>query len=57
MEPIAHSVHASQLISGTAVGDNTNKFGLYADDVIISLTNPTQLLPHIYHTLDLELHD
>lgn len=52
MEPCAHYIRTNPLISGIKVGDQIHKIGLYADDVIISITNPVQSLPHLHLTLD-----
>lgn len=53
MEPLAHSIRINPVICGIEIGELNHKIGLYADDVIVSITNPTQSLPHLQHTLDL----
>lgn len=53
MEPLAQSIRDNPLISGITTGDRTQKIGLYAEDVIISLTGPVNSLPALHHTLDL----
>lgn len=47
--PLAAAIRAHQMISRLQIGDTTHKLGLYADDVIVILTNPLQSLleqPH-----------
>lgn len=39
-------------ISIIEIGKFNHKIGLYADDVNIFITNPTQSLPYVHHTLD-----
>lgn len=53
MEPLAQSIRDNPFISGITASDRTHKIGLYADYVIISLTDPVKSLPELPHTLDL----
>lgn len=38
IEPLAEVIRSNLLISGIPIGDTIHKIGLYADDIIISLT-------------------
>lgn len=47
MEPFDQAVRTNPSIAGILIGKATHKVGLYADDVIISLTDPLNSLPEI----------
>lgn len=51
MEPLAQTIRTDPHITGIKVRDTTHKIGLYADDVIISLTDPVNSLPHLQRVL------
>lgn len=51
MEPLAAAIRVNPLISGLQVGDTTHKLGLYADNVLIFLTNALQSLPVLHNLL------
>lgn len=53
MGPLAQSIRDNPLILDIEVGNRTHKIGFYADNVIISLTDPVNSLPQPDHTLDL----
>ncbi|XP_078518461.1 uncharacterized protein LOC144783270 [Lissotriton helveticus] len=52
MEPLAQRVRQHNLISGIPFGGDTHKISLYADDILLSLTNPMQSLRALF----IELH-
>lgn len=52
MEPLAQSICDNLLILDITIGERMHKIGLYADDAIISLTDPINSLPELHHTLD-----
>lgn len=44
MEPLSEAIRVHSLISGLQIGAVTHKIGLYVDDMIVAMTNPTQSL-------------
>lgn len=51
MEPLAAVIRLHLLILGQHVGSITYKLGLYADNVIVVMTNPLQSSPALYDIL------
>lgn len=45
IEPLAHAIRAHPRIFGLPIGQHSHKIGLYADDIIIWLTDPLKSLP------------
>lgn len=45
IEPLAESIRANDKIEGIKVGSVNHKIGLFADDIILSLSNPATSLP------------
>lgn len=52
MEPLAQSIQSDHLISEVMIGNTEHKIGLYADDVLLSLTNPLTSLPALKDKLN-----
>lgn len=52
MESLAQSICSAPQVTGITIGDTEHKIGLYADDVIIALTNSKQSLIGIQHIID-----
>lgn len=54
LEPLAQAIRSDPVISGIKIGDTEHKIGLglYANNVIIALTNPKVSLPAVQHILD-----
>lgn len=51
IEPLAQAIRESKDIRGVLINDITYKVGLYADDVLITLTNPEISLPNLFSLL------
>lgn len=51
MEPLAQTICTDPHITGIKVRDTTHKIGLYADNVIISLTDLANSLPQLQRVL------
>lgn len=52
MEPLAQHIRSNTTISGIQIGPVTHKISLFADDVILILTNPTTSLAEVQTTLN-----
>lgn len=53
IEPLAESIRTNPNITGIKIGKYEHKIGLFADDVIISVTNPEASLPTVQNVLEL----
>lgn len=47
MEPLAESIRANPQVTGITVASQQHKIGLFADDIVLTLTNPESLLKTI----------
>lgn len=52
IEPLAASIRANLDISGVKIHNREFKVSLYADDVLLTLTNPVISLPNLHKVLD-----
>lgn len=52
MEPLAEHVRSNPLITGLTIGKTPHNISLFADDVILILTDPTRSLAEVQKTLD-----
>lgn len=52
IEPLAASLHSSPEIRSILRSGNEHKLSLYADDLLLYITDPQNTLPHIMPTLD-----
>lgn len=52
MEPLAIAIRAQEAISGLEIGGYVHKISLYADDVMLYLTNPESSLPNLSQLLE-----
>uniref|UniRef100_A0A3B3D4V0 Reverse transcriptase domain-containing protein n=1 Tax=Oryzias melastigma TaxID=30732 RepID=A0A3B3D4V0_ORYME len=51
IEPLAQAIREQKDIRGITIGDSTYKVGLYADDILITLSNPNVSLPNLFTLL------
>lgn len=51
IEPLATAIRSHPLIKGKQVGGATHKILLYADDILIYLTDPESSIPTLLETL------
>ena len=51
MEPLAEHIRSNPAITGITIGSQTHKISLFADNVILMLTNPSHSLPEIQKVL------
>lgn len=51
IEPLAESIRSNPHITGVTVGPIHHKISLFADDIILIITNPLTSLPHIQDAL------
>lgn len=51
MEPLAEAIRSHPQITGLQIGETAHKIGLYADDVIVIITNPEKSLPILHDLL------
>ena len=51
MEPLAESIRSNKNISGIRIAEVDHKVSLFADDVILMITDPDRSLPEIQRTL------
>lgn len=56
IEPLVQAIRANPLISGILVVYTPHKIGLYADNIIISLTDPLHSMPPLCQVLGPTLH-
>lgn len=52
MEPLPQHIRSNKTISGLQIGNACHKISLFADDVILVLTNPTSSLAEVQTTLN-----
>lgn len=52
MEPLAEAIHSNPDVKGVDVAGSPHKIILFADDILLSLTNPRLSLPNLIKTLD-----
>lgn len=53
IEPLAQAIRQNGLLSGILVGEKEHKISLYADDVLIFLSNPQSSILSLIHTIAL----
>lgn len=51
IEPLAQAVREANDITGVQIGDSQHKICLYADDILLTLTNPNVSLPNLMSLL------
>uniref|UniRef100_A0A803J7W0 Reverse transcriptase domain-containing protein n=1 Tax=Xenopus tropicalis TaxID=8364 RepID=A0A803J7W0_XENTR len=51
MEPLAEAIRQHPLISGFMIGKKSYKISLFADDIILTLTNPVESLKALFQLL------
>uniref|UniRef100_A0A8C5MAY2 Reverse transcriptase domain-containing protein n=1 Tax=Leptobrachium leishanense TaxID=445787 RepID=A0A8C5MAY2_9ANUR len=51
LEPLAQAIRAHSEIEGVSCGPRENKISLFADDILLTLSNPTSSLPHLHESL------
>lgn len=51
IEPLAESIRQDQTIKGISIGKREYKLGLFADDLILYLTDYKNTLPRVLNTL------
>lgn len=52
IEPLTEHVRSNPLLTGVTIGKTSHKISLFADDVILVLTNPNSSLPEAQKLLD-----
>lgn len=52
MEPLAEAIRNHRDIKGIVVGEKSHKLGLFADDVVLTLTSPATSLSCVSELLD-----
>ena len=52
IEPLAIAIRADSDIEGISRGGKIHKLSLYADDLLLYISNPTESIPKILLTLD-----
>lgn len=52
IEPLAEYIRSSPEIKGITIGQDVHKLGLFADDIILTLTKPDISLPSVITALD-----
>lgn len=49
VEPLAIAIRSNSVIKGIKIGTNEHKLSLYADDLLVYLTNPQFSIPPLLH--------
>lgn len=52
IEPLAVAIRNSQDITGISVGEKDHKIALYADDILLFITNPTKSIPAVFKIMN-----
>lgn len=52
MEPLAEAIRSHPDITGVEIAGTPHKISLFADDILITLTNPRITLPNLFSLLD-----
>lgn len=52
MEPLAEAIGTDSLIKGIRIIDQDHKIGLFADDVVLTLTTPASSLVRVHQILN-----
>lgn len=52
LEPLACAIRAQEEIHGITVCDYEYKANLFADDILLTLSNPTHSIPHVLQLID-----
>uniref|UniRef100_A0A8C5PGE3 Reverse transcriptase domain-containing protein n=1 Tax=Leptobrachium leishanense TaxID=445787 RepID=A0A8C5PGE3_9ANUR len=51
LEPLAQTIRAGAQITGIQIGPTESKISLFADDILLTLTDPINSLPQLHHLL------
>lgn len=51
IEPLAHAIRMNYQIEGIKIKNTEYKISLFADDILLYVTNPLQSIPTLLHTL------
>uniref|UniRef100_A0A8C5MGP2 Reverse transcriptase domain-containing protein n=1 Tax=Leptobrachium leishanense TaxID=445787 RepID=A0A8C5MGP2_9ANUR len=51
LEPLAQTIRADAQITGIQIGPTESKISLFADDILLTLTDPINSLPQLHHLL------
>lgn len=52
IEPLAEAIRNSPDITGISVGGKDHKIALYADDILLFITNPTKSIPAVLEVIN-----
>lgn len=52
IEPLAEAIRNSPDITGISVGGKDHKIALYADDIVLFITNPTKSIPVVLEIIN-----
>ena len=54
LKPLAETIRTHQELSGVILGDTEYRISLYADDILLCITNPEGSIPFLLSSVNLE---
>uniref|UniRef100_A0A8C5PP48 Reverse transcriptase domain-containing protein n=1 Tax=Leptobrachium leishanense TaxID=445787 RepID=A0A8C5PP48_9ANUR len=52
LEPLAQAIRADSEITGVHIGPTESRISLFADDILLTLTDPVKSIPQLHHLLN-----